>query len=88
MILTNGQEKGLKIAIERYKNKEVYTCIAGYAGSGKSTLVSYIIDALHICPEDVCYIAFTGKASLVLREKGCENDNNLSHTHQWCFMHF
>lgn len=73
MILTNGQEKGLKIAVERYKNKELYTCIAGYAGTGKSTLVSHIIDALKIAPQDVCYIAFTGKASLVLREKGCDN---------------
>lgn len=73
MVLTNGQEKGLKIAVERYKNKEPYTVIAGYAGTGKSTLVSHIVDALNISPFDVCYVAFTGKASLVLREKGCEN---------------
>lgn len=73
MVLTNGQEKGLKIAVERYKNMEPYTVIAGYAGTGKSTLVSHIVDALNISPGDVCYVAFTGKASLVLREKGCEN---------------
>lgn len=73
MILTNGQEKGLKIAVERYKNGEPYTVIAGYAGAGKSTLVSHIVDALNISPMSVCYVAFTGKASLVLREKGCEN---------------
>ena len=73
MTLTNGQEKGLKTAIDRYRNKELYTCIAGYAGTGKSTLVSYIIEALKIKPQDVCFATFTGKASLVLREKGCEN---------------
>lgn len=73
MILTNGQEKGLKTAVERYKNREPYTVIAGYAGTGKSTLVSHIVDALNISPISVCYVAFTGKASLVLREKGCEN---------------
>lgn len=73
MQLTSGQEMGLKIAIKRFKDKEAYTCIAGYAGTGKSTLVSHIVDALKISPTDVCYIAFTGKASLVLREKGCEN---------------
>ena len=73
MVLTNGQEKGLKVAVERYRNKEPYTCIAGFAGTGKSTLVSHIINALKIAPQDVCYAAFTGKASLVLREKGCEN---------------
>ena len=73
MVLTNGQESGLKIAVERFRNKEPYTCISGFAGTGKSTLVSHIIDALKIAPQDVCYAAFTGKASLVLREKGCEN---------------
>ena len=73
MVLTNGQEKGLKIAVERYKNKEPYTVIAGYAGTGKSTLVSHIVEALNLSPLSVCYVAFTGKASLVLKEKGCEN---------------
>ena len=73
MILTKGQEKGLKIAIERYKNKAPYTVIAGYAGTGKSTLVKFIIDELGINEADVVYIAYTGKASLVLRNKGCEN---------------
>ena len=73
MVLTSGQEKGLKIAVERYKNKEPYTVIAGYAGSGKSTLVQFIIDALDVDENDVVYIAYTGKASLVLRNKGCSN---------------
>lgn len=31
MILTAKQEAGLKIAVARYKAKEPYTCIAGYA---------------------------------------------------------
>lgn len=31
LILTKNQENGLKIAVARYKNKEPYTCIAGYA---------------------------------------------------------
>jgi len=31
MILTSKQEEGLKIAVARYKNRESYTCIAGYA---------------------------------------------------------
>ena len=29
MILTEKQEQGLKIAVERYKNYERWTCIAG-----------------------------------------------------------
>ena len=63
MQLTNKQEKGLLISIERYKAKEKYTVISGYAGSGKSTLVRFIIDALDVNEEDVCYCAFTGKAA-------------------------
>ena len=31
MILTNKQEEGLKIAVERYRAGEPWTCIAGYA---------------------------------------------------------
>ena len=73
MILTNGQEKGLKIAVERYKSHQPYTVIAGYAGTGKSTLVQFIIDELDVDESDVVYVAYTGKASLVLKNKGCSN---------------
>jgi len=31
MILTNKQEQGLKIAIARFRAKEKYTVISGYA---------------------------------------------------------
>lgn len=31
MELTNKQYTGLKIAIQRYNEKQPYTCIAGYA---------------------------------------------------------
>lgn len=35
--------------------------------------MQYIISALRIDPEDVCYVAYTGKAAQVLRTKGCPN---------------
>ena len=73
MILSNRQEAGLKLAVARYKAKEPWTCIAGYAGTGKSTLVKFIISALNLQPEDVAYVTFTGKAASVLRHKGCPN---------------
>ena len=73
MELTRKQSEGLKIAVERYRQSEKYTCISGYAGTGKSTLVTFIIDALGVKPEDVCYVAFTGKAAMVLQSKGCKN---------------
>lgn len=71
MILTNKQQEGLRIAVQRYKAREPWTCISGYAGSGKSTLVKFIIEALNIEPDKVCYVAFTGKAATVLQQKGC-----------------
>ena len=74
MILTKRQEEGLKIAIARYHAREPYTCISGYAGTGKSTLVNVIIEALDLDPEfEVAYITFTGKAANVLRHKNCPN---------------
>ena len=74
MVLTRKQEEGLKIAVERYRNGEKYTCIAGYAGSGKSTLIKFIVQALDVDPErDVSYVAYTGKAASVLQAKGCQN---------------
>lgn len=74
MELTQKQKEGLKIALERFHAGEAYTCIAGYAGVGKSTLIQFIIDALDIDPDkDVCYCAYTGKAANVLKNKNCPN---------------
>lgn len=73
MILTTKQEEGLRISIQRFRNREPYTCISGYAGTGKSTLVQFIISALNLSPDDVAYCAFTGKAACVLAQKGCPN---------------
>ena len=73
MVLTNKQEEGLKIAVARFKAGEPWTCISGYAGSGKSTLVKFIISALNIPEDEVCYVAYTGKAATVLQQKGCAN---------------
>ena len=73
MILTTKQEQGLKLAVKRFKDREPYTIIGGYAGTGKSTLIKFIIAALDLEPYQVAYIAYTGKAAQVLRNKGCHN---------------
>ena len=77
MKLTRKQEEGLKIAVDRFKHHEKYTCIAGYAGTGKSTLVKFIVAALEVPEEEVCYATFTGKAAQVLLKKGNKNVSTL-----------
>ena len=71
--LTEKQLQGLKIAVQRYHDSEKYTVISGYAGTGKSTLVKFIIQALDVNEDNVVYATFTGKASQVLMSKGCKN---------------
>jgi exodeoxyribonuclease-5 len=53
----------------RNRPKQVFT-VAGYAGTGKSTVVSFVIDWLDLSHEEVRYAAFTGKAAQVLCRKG------------------
>ena len=86
MELTKKQEEGLKIAVARYRSQEKYTVIAGYAqaGTGKSTLVRYIVDALQVDPNRVCYATYTGKAAEVLRKKGNKNACTL---HKLLYIH-
>ena len=77
MELTKRQQEGLSLAIKKYKNKEKYVVISGYAGSGKSTLVRFIIEALGVNENEVAYSTFTGKAAEVLRKKGNANSITL-----------
>ena len=81
MELTLKQSQGLAIALDRYKNREKYTVISGYAGTGKSTLVRFIIEALSGLgideEEDVCFACFTGKACQVLLNMGNKNVSTL-----------
>lgn len=70
MILTNKQEEAVRIGRDRFRAGEKCTVIAGYAGTGKSTSLKHIISAIDIDPKHIAYATFTGKAALVLRQKG------------------
>lgn len=83
MELTKGQQKGLEIACRRYREHKPYTVIAGYAGTGKSTLVRFIIEELDLFESDVVYAAYTGQAVRVLKQKG--NDNAVT-THKLLYF--
>ena len=71
--LTTKQEQAISMIKARYDLGMSYTSIAGYAGTGKSTIIKYAVDALGIPEEKVAYIAYTGKAANVLKNKGCPN---------------
>lgn len=43
--------------------------LSGYAGTGKTTLARHIEDSI----DGIVFVAYTGKAANVLREKGCKN---------------
>ena len=77
MNLNKGQEEALEIAVMRHKLGYKFTTIAGPAGSGKSTLVKFIVKALPYKENDICYCAFTGKACQVLLKKGNKNVSTL-----------
>jgi exodeoxyribonuclease-5 len=87
--LNSKQLEGLELAVARYKAGEKCTIISGYAGTGKSTLVKFIIAALEkegIDPDkDVVYTSFTGKATQVLQKKG---NKNVSTLHKLLFEFF
>ena len=77
MILTPKQEEGLKRVLAKYNNHEKFAVISGYAGTGKSTLVRFIIEALDVEENKVAYCSYTGKAAEVLRKKGNKNSMTL-----------
>lgn len=84
MVLTDQQLAGLTIALQRYMAGEKYTVISGYAGSGKSTLVKFLVAALQIPEDEVVYACFTGKACNVLQQKG---NKNVSTLHRLLYEH-
>lgn len=54
-------------------NKEHLYLTNDYIVTHNTTLVNLIVNALDLTDDEVCYIAYTGKATQVLREKGCKN---------------
>lgn len=65
------QDSALKAVgewFEKPDSKQVFR-LFGYAGTGKTTL------AIHLAEDvgTVCFAAFTGKAAMVMRSKGCED---------------
>ena len=58
---------------ERPAGQQVFR-LFGYAGTGKTTLARHIAEDID---GDVAFGAFTGKAALVMRQKGCEGASTI-----------
>lgn len=69
--LTLEQSRVVSEITRWFKNKlrPVFS-VAGYAGVGKSTLVAHAVESIGLSNDQVRYLAFTGKAALVLLRKG------------------
>lgn len=64
--LSEDQEKALDFVDNFMKSSSKYTVIGGCAGSGKSSIIPYIVNKYEGC----CVCAYTGKAVMVLKRKG------------------
>lgn len=77
MILTADQEKAIKIILDKYKRKEKYATLSGWAGTGKSTTIKVLVESLlnvgSLSEKDIGYACFCGKAVQVLINKGNKN---------------
>jgi len=71
MILTNQQENAIKKTVDWFRSKSSRIWkIAGYAGTGKTTIIPYIVESLGFDEKEIAFMTPTGKAALNLRKKG------------------
>ncbi|AXQ69773.1 Dda-like helicase [Caulobacter phage CcrSC] len=71
MQLSGQQEEAIKVIVKRLVGDypEPLTYLAGYAGTGKSTILPFIIASLGFDPKDIAFLAPTGKAAKVMTQK-------------------
>ena len=69
--LTKEQKHALELTKNwwKTKNKQVWE-ISGAAGTGKTTIVYYLINEIGLKKENVLFMAYIGKATLALARKG------------------
>lgn len=71
---TSQQEQALEAVHEWYEGSEQLYYLAGYAGTGKTTLAKQFAVGI---PGPVHFGAFTGKAAFVMQQKGCPNASTI-----------
>jgi exodeoxyribonuclease-5 len=79
--LTDEQNKAINTFKDWFKNnKKGYFSLMGCAGTGKSSLIPYLIDSLKLRNSQVAVCSFTGKAALVLKRKGISQAKTIHQT--------
>lgn len=71
MILSDQQNEAIRAVAARLKGDfpEPMSYIGGYAGSGKSTILPFLLEEVGYDPHRVAFMAPTGKAAKVMRKK-------------------
>ncbi|AHZ16099.1 hypothetical protein V529_20730 [Bacillus velezensis SQR9] len=68
--LSKTQEQAVESIEKWFKGNQDQTYfLSGYAGTGKTTLVNYVIEKLGIKLDEVAFACYTGKAALVVTQK-------------------
>ena len=77
IILSDLQNKAMKLIRDWYTTFNVkrkpYYVLAGIAGSGKTSIVNYLLEEMNI--ENAVTVAYTGMAASVLMRKGNKNSS-------------
>jgi exodeoxyribonuclease V len=70
--LTSEQFHAVKLIKKWFTtlNRKIPFILAGLAGTGKTTIIRHITNDLEIKEHQIRYCAFTGKAALVMKQKG------------------
>lgn len=69
MQLSPQQEAAIKVIVKCLRDGQPLTYLAGYAGTGKSTILPDIVEHSGFSPDDIIFLAPTGKAAKVMRNK-------------------
>ena len=74
IVLNKEQEEAAQRAVHWFHySSSQYFSIVGYAGTGKSVVISEIIRRLRLTQDEVLPIAYTGQACTIMRTKGFTN---------------
>lgn len=82
MIILNEQQEAIKNQAVHWflhESSEIFE-ISGFAGTGKSVLIAAILNELHLRPNEVAAMSYTGQASIVMRTKGFPNAKSIHST--------